>query len=201
MVTCSCAWCAPSLCSLSVERCPDNRMLGRREIVDGKVDICGPLPPGSHAYVLVITVLCVLLFRWIHWRLRLFASGWRVHVADVQAGIRHRDQGRRCDPELRRRQGTDDCLDYCCSVIFHTEELGQYLVRSIILCWADGLLTWPMSDCLKGGRCGIYGANSPEWVISMQVRLLYQSFSILRRLTDIESTCRFVYYCFTRCLA
>jgi hypothetical protein len=32
-----------------------------------------------------------------------------------------------------------------------------------------------MSDCLQGGRCGIYGANSPEWVISMQVRLLYQS--------------------------
>jgi hypothetical protein len=29
-----------------------------------------------------------------------------------------------------------------------------------------------MYGCLQGGRCGIYGANSPEWVISMQVHLL-----------------------------
>jgi hypothetical protein len=33
-------------------------MLGRREIVDGKVDIHMPLPSGSHTYVLVTVCLC-----------------------------------------------------------------------------------------------------------------------------------------------
>jgi len=67
----ACARDAPPLCSLSVEKCPGNKMLGRREIVDGKV--CSRTraspslsPPGACLRFSVFPVP-----PWIHWRLRL----------------------------------------------------------------------------------------------------------------------------------
>lgn len=77
-----CCW---DIFRLSVEKCPDNKMLGRREIVHGKA--------GSYTW-------------------------------------------------LTYKQVYDTVLD----------------VGSAIRSCGVG----------KGGRCGIYGANSPEWVISMQ---------------------------------
>ena len=84
-------------------------MLGRREIVDGKV---GSRTRASLSRSLATWWLVLaygsLFPPWIHWRTSpSLASGWQLHVADLQGGLRHRDQGRGCDPELRRRQGPD----------------------------------------------------------------------------------------------
>ncbi|CAO1945545.1 unnamed protein product [Urochloa humidicola] len=77
-----CCW---DIFRLSVEKCPDNRMLGRREIVDGKAG----------------------KYTWLTYK--------EVYNTVIKVGAAIRSCG-----------------------------VG------------------------KGGRCGIYGANSPEWVISMQ---------------------------------
>jgi len=108
-------------------------MLGRREIVDGKV---GSRTRASLSRSLATWWLVLaygsLFPPWIHWRTSpSLASGWQLHVADLQGGLRHRDQGRGCDPELRRRQGADVCSDYC-SAAFHTEKLELFLVCSIL---------------------------------------------------------------------
>jgi hypothetical protein len=41
------------------------------------------------------------------------SSGWQLHMADLQAGIRHRARCWVCHPELWRRQGMGVCLAYC----------------------------------------------------------------------------------------
>jgi hypothetical protein len=89
-------------CRLSVEKYPDNSMLGRREIVDGTV---GPLLSlVSRAYGPLCFLFCA--DEWVVPSPPLFASGWQVHMDDLQGGVRHRAQGRGGHPELRRRQGT-----------------------------------------------------------------------------------------------
>jgi len=34
-------------------------------------------------------------------------------------------------------------------------------------------MIFPIFSSLQGGRCGIYGVNCPEWVISMEVFSLH----------------------------
>jgi hypothetical protein len=89
-------------CRLSVEKYPDNRMMGRREIVDGMV---GPLLSlVSRAYGPLCFRFCA--DEWFVASPSLFASGWQLHMDDLQGGLRHRAQGWGGHPELRRRQGT-----------------------------------------------------------------------------------------------
>lgn len=156
--------------SLSVEKYPGNPMMGRREIVDGKV---GPWPSVSqtrfHTFALNASQFCYGRLICNLLPCVNFISGWQVHMGDLQRSIRHCDQGRGFNPELRHQQGMCHqrsghlmLVPWSCTLLFlwdNTAKLGtvhgsfQYYYVWLVFSIVQKLLTdWLVAPWSSAGR-------------------------------------------------